>query len=74
MLTTFANYLGITDYMSIIGSNIVRAYRCPWIVSRVSENSELGKLAIVKDPELKLRVIAMLDYYSQFLLRPIHEN
>lgn len=39
-----------------------------------SENSELGKLAIVKDPELKLRVIAMLDYYSQFLLRPIHDK
>jgi hypothetical protein len=33
-----------------------------------------GKLSIIKDPELKLRVIAMLDYTSQFTLRPIHEN
>jgi hypothetical protein len=33
-----------------------------------------GKLSIVEDPELKLRVIAMLDYTSQFTLRPIHEN
>jgi hypothetical protein len=34
----------------------------------------LGKLAIVKDPENKRRVIAMLDYSSQFILKPIHEN
>lgn len=33
-----------------------------------------GKLSIVKDPELKLRVIAMVDYHSQFTLRPIHEG
>jgi len=34
----------------------------------------LGKLSIIKDPELKRRVIAMLDYNSQLLLRPIHDN
>ena len=34
----------------------------------------IGKLAIVRDPELKRRVIAMVDYYSQFTLRPIHEG
>jgi hypothetical protein len=28
----------------------------------------------VKDPELKLRVIAMVDYLSQFILKPIHED
>ena len=33
-----------------------------------------GKLAIVEDPELKRRVIAMVDYYSQFLLKPIHKD
>lgn len=33
----------------------------------------LGKLAIVKDPELKRRVIAMLDYNSQVVLKPIHD-
>jgi hypothetical protein len=33
-----------------------------------------GKLAIIKDPELKLRVIAMEDYLSQFTLRPIHDG
>jgi hypothetical protein len=33
-----------------------------------------GKLSIVKDPELKMRVIAMVDYQTQFTLRPIHEG
>jgi len=32
-----------------------------------------GKLSIVKDPELKMRVIAMVDYYSQWILKPIHK-
>ncbi|CAB42652.1 RNA-dependent RNA polymerase, putative [Ophiostoma mitovirus 4] len=32
----------------------------------------LGKLSIVHDPELKERVIAMVDYTTQFALRPIH--
>jgi len=32
-----------------------------------------GKLSIVEDPELKMRVIAMVDYYSQWILKPIHE-
>lgn len=34
----------------------------------------LGKLAIVHDPELKERVIAMVDYTTQFILKPIHDN
>ncbi|AZT88621.1 RNA-dependent RNA polymerase [Colletotrichum falcatum mitovirus 1] len=39
-----------------------------------SDKMSEGKLSIVKDPELKMRVIAMVDYYSQFLLKPIHDN
>jgi len=35
--------------------------------------SHPGKLAIVNDPELKKRVIAMIDYYSQLHLKPIHD-
>nr|UPW42227.1 MAG: putative RNA dependent RNA polymerase [Xinjiang mito-like virus 72] len=31
-----------------------------------------GQLALVKDPECKIRVIAMLDWTSQLFLRPIH--
>lgn len=39
-----------------------------------AESSDLGRLAIVHDPEGKERVIAMLDYFSQFLLKPFHES
>jgi hypothetical protein len=34
----------------------------------------IGKLAIIKDPECKMRIIAMVDYFSQFLLKPIHKE
>lgn len=33
-----------------------------------------GKLSVVRDPECKLRVIAMLDGVSQQFLRPIHDH
>lgn len=33
----------------------------------------LGKLSIIKDPEGKRRVIAMVDYHSQLALRSIHD-
>lgn len=33
-----------------------------------------GKLGVIKDPELKRRVIAMVDYTTQFTLRPIHDR
>jgi len=36
--------------------------------------SQPGKLALVFDAELKVRVIAMLDYYSQLVLKPIHTH
>jgi hypothetical protein len=31
-----------------------------------------GKLSFVKDPEAKLRIIAISDYYTQIFLKPIH--
>nr|QIP68032.1 RNA-dependent RNA polymerase [Erysiphales associated mitovirus 1] len=36
--------------------------------------TRLGKLAIKPDPECKQRVIAMVDYHSQFTLRKIHDQ
>jgi len=33
-----------------------------------------GKLAIINDPELKFRVIAMVDYLSQFILKSVHKG
>jgi hypothetical protein len=38
------------------------------------ETEFLGRLSIVKDPDCKMRVIAILDYVSQFLLKPFHTS
>jgi hypothetical protein len=38
------------------------------------KSRQSGKLSIIKDAELKMRVIAMLDYYSQVILKPIHTH
>jgi hypothetical protein len=35
-------------------------------------NSNQGKLSVVKDPEGKFRIIAIVDYYTQLLLRKLH--
>jgi len=32
-----------------------------------------GRLSIIRDPECKMRVIAIADYYTQFTLKPIHK-
>lgn len=32
----------------------------------------LGKISFIKDPECKLRLIAISDYFSQLYLKPIH--
>nr|QIR30231.1 RNA-dependent RNA polymerase [Plasmopara viticola lesion associated mitovirus 7] len=37
-----------------------------------SKLKTLGKISFVKDPECKLRLIAISDYYSQLFLKPIH--
>lgn len=34
--------------------------------------ANLGKIHIVKDPECKMRPIAILDYFSQVFLKPFH--
>jgi hypothetical protein len=34
----------------------------------------VGKISVIEAPEGKSRVIAMLDYYSQFTLKPIHDQ
>jgi hypothetical protein len=34
----------------------------------------IGRLAVIEAPEAKMRVIATLDYFSQVLLKPIHDE
>lgn len=38
----------------------------------MAQTAHIGRLSIVKDPDCKMRVIAILDYVTQFLLKPIH--
>jgi hypothetical protein len=33
-----------------------------------------GKISFIKDPEAKLRLIAISDYYTQLYLKPIHDR
>lgn len=36
--------------------------------------NKLRKLSLVRDPECKVRVIAILDYWSQCALKPLHDK
>jgi hypothetical protein len=40
----------------------------------VFSHTSSGRLSIVKDPECKMRIIAISDYFTQFTLKPIHNN
>jgi len=33
----------------------------------------LGKLSVIHDPEAKVRLIAISDYYTQLVLKPLHD-
>lgn len=43
-----------------------------WIVNKRCKSN--GKLSFIKDPEAKLRIIAISDYFTQIYLKPIHEK
>ncbi|BBN51032.1 RNA-dependent RNA polymerase [Colletotrichum fructicola mitovirus 1] len=43
-------------------------------VGKAKLNPTSGKLSIVDDPECKKRVIAMIDYHSQWILKSIHNR
>jgi len=59
-------------YIKVFGNFLITLKNHPAVVKECKDTVELGKLSIVKDPELKYRVIAMLDYNSQIILKPIH--
>jgi hypothetical protein len=76
------SYPQLQCIFNLVGSyheTISSWYKTAWENSFKSEGKKEweminGKLSIVKDPELKMRVIAMVDYQTQFTLRPIHEG
>jgi hypothetical protein len=73
MLSKFIQLIGQDSYMVTFGNFIKTLWKRQYLMIVTNFTAHLGKLSIVKDPELKRRVIAMLDYNSQILLRPIHE-
>nr|QIR30233.1 RNA-dependent RNA polymerase [Plasmopara viticola lesion associated mitovirus 10] len=71
ILGYFLEMLGETLYKNLLEGTIRLVYTDHRSFTASNRMAE-GKLSIVKDPELKMRVIAMVDYYSQWLLKPIH--
>jgi hypothetical protein len=74
MIEYFSRILGERIFAKMIGNyaNIMlRDHRSFFVGNSLNG---IGKLAIVHDPELKERVIAMVDYYSQLILKPIHDE
>jgi len=75
MLQNYLKLLGENQYMRLFGNFMKKLWKDHRLMSAGDVNNGfLGKLSIIKDPELKRRVIAMLDYNSQLLLRPIHDD
>jgi hypothetical protein len=50
-----------------------RSYSFAWDKELGKGKHGLGKLSFIYDPECKLRIIAIVDYYTQLYLKPIHE-
>ncbi|QNS28825.1 RNA-dependent RNA polymerase [Diaporthe rudis mitovirus 1] len=73
-LEIFNRILGSKVYDSIIAPviKLVWTDHRSFKIGKVPKSS--GKLSIVEDPEGKRRIIAMVDYYSQFILKPIHQQ
>jgi hypothetical protein len=38
------------------------------------DENPLGKLSLIYDPEGKVRIVAIVDYYTQLFLKPIHNE
>jgi hypothetical protein len=74
ILNYWINLIGENKYMEMFGNLIKSLWEDNRLFSYKVESGYCGKLSIIKDAELKLRVIAMVDYNSQVLLRPIHDN
>jgi hypothetical protein len=54
-----------------------KQYKLAWdkgYKSNKTYNSIIGKLSFIYDPECKLRIIAIVDYYTQLFLRPINDS
>jgi hypothetical protein len=67
----FTTYVG--PFISFINHNKINIPNGSGKDSIFTHKSN-GRLSIIKDPECKMRVIAISDYFTQFTLKPIHVN
>lgn len=51
-----------------------KSYSFAWNRNIGTGPKDLGKLSFIYDPECKLRIVAIVDYYTQMFLKPIHEK
>lgn len=69
-------YDQMQNLLTLLGDSFdaiyLKAYN--WAFKNITKKVRSGALAIVHDSEGKERVIAMLDYWSQWALKPIHDK
>jgi len=74
MIAKFNDLLGEMKFDRMIGNYCNIMLRDHRSFNSGNSLNGIGKVSVVHDPELKERPIAMLDYYSQLLLKPIHDE
>jgi hypothetical protein len=65
-----ASIFKITDQSGI--DYFSQSYKFNWDKGKNLKPEILGKLSFIYDPECKLRIVAIMDYYTQLFLKPIH--
>jgi len=83
-LTAMSSLLSFNYYQLQLLFNLTCEKGASWLASQYKfawDHSDkivnvpiLGKLSFIYDPECKLRIIAIVDYYTQFFLKPIHNG
>jgi len=65
------NLWGITDSHGV--DFFSKQYGYMW-TKQHQQVKPIGKLSFIYDPECKLRIVAIVDYYTQLFLKPIHSQ
>nr|UEP19801.1 RNA-dependent RNA polymerase [Sclerotinia sclerotiorum mitovirus 41] len=74
MLEHFRCLIGDGSFKIMVGEFLEVVFKDHRAFHTGDSTNGIGKISVVEDPELKMRPIAMVDYYSQLVLRPIHDG
>ncbi|AEX91878.1 RNA-dependent RNA polymerases [Sclerotinia sclerotiorum mitovirus 1] len=74
MLDHFQSLIGEGSFKVMIGEFLEIVFKDHRAFHIGTSTNGIGKISVVEDPELKMRPIAMVDYYSQLVLKPIHDG